>query len=282
MRFRLYKQFGALNSRPVFAAFEQGLKNLGHESVQDHEDVAVIWSVLWQGRMIGNQQIYRKAKELNIPIIIIEIGNLRRGTTWRISVDNINGHGYFGNDQDLDTTRPQKIGAALKDIQLNRTEGILIACQHPNSLQWEGMPSMQDWVKSTISEIRKHSSRPIVVRPHPRAVFDVNVNSVRLEKPKKIPSTYDDFDIDYRYHCVINHNSGPAVQAAINGIPVICHSSSLAYPVTGNFENIESISLPDRKDWFLKLCHTEWTVEEISQGIPVSRILSHLENLKNS
>jgi hypothetical protein len=70
----------------------------------------------------------------------------------------------------------------------------------------------------------------------------------------------------------VNHNSGPAVQAAIAGVPIICDSSSLAYPVSDKFENIENIALPDRQEWFLKLCHTEWTVEEIAQGIPLQRL----------
>ena len=87
-----------------------------------------------------------------------------------------------------------------------------------------------------------------------------------------LPNTYDSFDFDYNYHCVINYNSGPTVQAAINGVPVICDQSGLAYPVSDRLENIENIQLPNREEWFLKLCHTEWTVDEISQGIPLSRI----------
>jgi hypothetical protein len=94
--------------------------------------------------------------------------------------------------------------------------------------------------------------------------------------PKIIPGSYDDFDIDYNYHCVVNHNSGPAVQAAVFGTPVICDSSSLAGELSGNIENIESINLPDRTEWFLKLCHTEWTTDEISQGIPLERILKKI------
>ena len=121
-----------------------------------------------------------------------------------------------------------------------------------------------------------------MVRPHPRSPIPLNIPGVRMEVPKKLPQTYDDFDIDYRYHCVINYNSGPAVQAAIQGIPVICDTSSLAYPISANFENIETISLPAREEWFNRLCHTEWTVGEIAQGIPLQRLMPQLEHLKNS
>ena len=56
MRFRLYREYGALNSKPVFDAFDQGVKSLGHEIVTDNEDVSVIWSVLWAGKMMHNQK----------------------------------------------------------------------------------------------------------------------------------------------------------------------------------------------------------------------------------
>jgi hypothetical protein len=77
---------------------------------------------------------------------------------------------------------------------------------------------------------------------------------------------------------VVNHNSGPAVQAAINGIPVVCDRSSLAFPVSNSIENINNATLPDRQDWFLKLCHTEWTVDEIAKGIPITRLVPELKN----
>jgi hypothetical protein len=93
-----------------------------------------------------------------------------------------------------------------------------------------------------------------------------------MELPKLVPGSYDDFDINYHYHCVINHNSGPAVQAAIKGIPIICDSTSLAAPVSNTVSDIENLQFPNRDDWFLKLCHTEWTVDEIIKGIPLQRL----------
>jgi hypothetical protein len=75
---------------------------------------------------------------------------------------------------------------------------------------------------------------------------------------------------------VINHNSGPAVQAAIYGTPIICDKTSLAGEISGKFEDIENIKLPDREDWFLRLCHTEWTIEEIAKGIPQSRLFAKI------
>lgn len=277
MKFKLYRNFGALNSAPIFDAFANGVNILGHEIVEDNEDVSVIWSVLWHGRMIGNQQIYNNCINQNKPIIVIEVGSLKRGRTWRISEGHINGLGIFGNIENLDPSRPQKLGVSLRPENTRRRGEILIATQHARSLQWQGQPSMEQWIRDTIAKIKRHSNRRIVVRPHPRSQIREKFADAVIELPKKLVNTYDDFDINYNYHCVINHNSGPCVQSAINGTPTICDSSSLAFPVSEKWENLENPQLPNRDEWFLKLCHTEWTVEEIAQGIPLQRLKKHLE-----
>jgi hypothetical protein len=269
MRFRLYREYGALNSKPVFDAFEQGLKSLGHEVVNTPDGIPVIWSVLWHGRMAHNERIYQTHR----PIVIIEVGNLHRGKTWRVSLNHINSLGEFGNYEDLDSDRPKKLGVNLGAVKENRRPEIMIATQHQRSLQWQGQPPILDWVHSTVKQIRQHSDRKIIVRPHPRSPISLNIPGVEVGLPRQIVGSYDDFDIDYNCHCVVNYNSGPAVQAAIHGTPIICDSSSLAGEISGKFEDIETVELPNREDWFLKLCHTEWTVNEIAQGIPMKRLV---------
>ncbi len=272
MRFKLYREYGALNSVPVFNAFEQGLRSLGHEVVTENEDVAVIWSVLWAGRMKNNKQVYDECKKLNKPVVIIEVGNLKRGQTWRVSLSHVNNLGIFNNTDNLDPTRPEKLGVALKPKPEKLRGEILVACQHYESLQWAGMPTMAKWCEETIAKIKQHTNRRIIVRPHPRAPFSFKMSNIIVEKPQRVPNTYDDFDIFYNYHCVINHNAGPSVQAAINGVPVLCDPTSLAAPLSIKWENLEDPFVPDREEWFLNLCHTEWTVEEIAQGLPIARL----------
>jgi len=277
MKFNLYRQHGALNSTDVFNAFEQGVKTLGLTVGNGDSAVPVIWSVLWQGRMMRNREIYYHAVKRNQPVVIIEVGNLIRGTTWRIGVNHVNRLGYFANDSDLDYNRHKRLNINLSPVNNKRKPEILIAAQHERSLQWEAQPSMSNWVMSTVKEIRKYTERPIVIRPHPRAPFSFSHPTAKIITPQKIANTYDNFDIDYAAHCVVNHNSGPGVQAAISGTPVIVDSSSLAADVTDTYENIESAKLPDRTAWFTRLCHTEWTVDEIKQGTPLKRLLPYIE-----
>ena len=276
MRFKLYRQYGALNSQPIFDAFAQGVQSLGHNIVDDHEDVAVIWSVLWSGRMSRNREIYYQCKNSKKPVIIIEVGNLHRNHTWRISLNHINNLGEFANNSDLDAARPKKLGIDLRDRRSDQRPDILRACQHSHSLQWEGMPPMKTWVENIVKQIQAKSQRKIIVRPHPRSLFGIDIPGVTLERPRLISGSYDDFDIFYNYHCVINHNSGPAVQAAIQGVPVMCDSTSLASNLSITWDQIETPVMPNRDEWFLSLCHTEWTVNEISRGIPLARLISKI------
>lgn len=276
MKFRPYRENGALNSPPIFDAIEQGIRNAGHTISHDIDSIPIIWSVLWNGRMAPNRYVYEDTIRKQKPIIIIEVGNFLRGRTWRISINHINSLGIFGNNEDLDHDRNKKFNINLKEFQKNRKQEILIACQHQKSLQWQGQPSINEWVRSTISNIRQFSDRPVIVRPHPRSPFVLQEKNVVFEKPKLIPNTYDDFDIDYGYHCVINHNSGVPVQAVINGIPTICDRSCLAYPVSMQFSDLEKPRMPDRESWLTKLLHTEWFVDEIREGIPIKRLEKYL------
>ena len=274
MKFKLYREFGSLNSKPVFDALQRGIQQLGYTETTNNEDVSVIWSVLWHGRMAGNQQIYERNLRLDKPTLVLEVGNLRRGLTWRLSLNNVNQNGYFGNNTDLDLDRPSKLGIQLNPWCEKRNNKILIACQHEKSLQWQGQPPMHEWVNLTIDRIRQYSNRDIVIRPHPRSPLRGKLREGHVELPRKITNTYDDFDIDYGYHCLINHNSGPAVQSVIKGTPVICDSSSLAFDISNKFENIENLKFENRSEWLVRLSHTEWTVNELATGMPLQRVLA--------
>ena len=72
MKFKLYRQHGALNSPALFDAFDQGLKKIGHVVSDDTDSIPVIWSVLWYGRMKSNQQIYNNHTSRHRHKIIIE------------------------------------------------------------------------------------------------------------------------------------------------------------------------------------------------------------------
>lgn len=250
----------ALNSGPVITAVVGALRRHGFDVVTNSldADIAVIWSVLWAGRMTANRSVYEHYRNTNRPVICIEIGALCRGVTWKIALNHVNAHGYYGHRNDLDWDRPKKLGIVLHTNLLNHGK-ILVAGQHNQSLQLQGVDQTA-WYLNKIKEVA--DGRTVVVRPHPRCNLDHRQfpGNVVWENPKKINNTYDSFDMHWDFDTVINYNSGPGIQAVIQGIPVIVDQSSLAYGVT------------DRLQWLVEICHTEYTVEEIETGKWVKRI----------
>jgi hypothetical protein len=279
MKIAYFPNQTALQSEPIWGAFLNGCRHIGIEPVENSRtaDCAVIWSVLWNGRMRMNESVFNHYRSLNKPVFIIEVGALDRGRTWKISANHISTEGIYGNTENIDYDRARKLGIGLQDVKTSRKDSILFVGQHERSLQWQNQPTTRTWLSQKVAEIQKYTDRPIIFRPHPRhPIGTTAMPGVIFERPNRILDTYDKFDIDFDHHCVINHNSGPGIQAAIAGTPVICDKTSLAYPLSSSISKINEIFLPDRQNWFHQILHTEWTVDEIGQGIPQKRILNVL------
>lgn len=291
MIFCLYTDYGALNSKPVFEAFAKSLVDAGHKVIYnepyrigDHYsnyDVAVIWSVLWNGRMAKNKTVWEQNRLLDKPVIVLEVGGIKRGTTWKVGLNGINRTGYFSSGNN-DSTRATSLGLVCKPWRSNG-DSILICGQHDKSLQWQDMPRMSNWFLNTYDEIRKHTDRPILFRPHPRCRLEHierGLRHVYRQEPKQLVGTYDDYDIGFdNIWATVSHSSNPGIHSIIDGVPAFVSPSSLAYDVGNDIDfwhDIEDPLMPDRTQWLNDYAWTEFTVEEISQGIPLKRLTSVL------
>jgi hypothetical protein len=281
MRFSLFKQYGAKNSEPVFDAFEHSLRQAGHTIEHDsmHSDVAVIWSVLFNGRMSSNRPIYEYYTRTGKKVIVLEVGGIKRGTTWKVGLNGINRDAFWG-DTGNDDSRARSLGLGLKPWRKDG-EYILICGQHDKSLQWRNMPSMSQWIIDTIETIQKHSKRPIIFRPHPRCPLphiEHEFKNVKRQEPKHIAGTYDDFDMAFDdIHCTVSWSSNPGIHSVINGVPAFVGPSSLAYDVAGHDLNLINYpQTPDRTQWLNDYAWTEYTVEEIAAGLPLKRLTPKL------
>ena len=278
MKFKLFRENGALNSTEVFDAFSTGLKHLGHQEHEDF-DVAVIWSVLWHGRMKNNQPVWEYCQKNNVPVIVLEVGGIKRGTTWKVGLNGINRDAVFGNS-DMDSTRADKLGLHLKPWRENG-KFILICGQHDKSLQWQDMPRMSKWLMSIIDEIQSYIDMPIVFRPHPRCRLESiehQYHNVYRDEPIRLDNTYDDFNLSFKdVYAVVNWSSNPGPQAAIAGIPVFTGPSSLAWPIANQqLSQITNPNKPDRQQWLNDYAWTEYTINEIENGVPLNRLTNLL------
>jgi len=282
MKFNLWRQNGALNSSPIFDAFHAGAVALGHDVVINGNDgIDVIWSVLWHGRMAGNQAIWQRNVQQGKPTVVLEVGGIKRGTTWKVGLNGINRTAYF-SEQYNDRTRADNLGLVCKPWRSNG-DYVLICGQHDKSLQWQGMPRMSNWFLNTYDEIRKYTDRPIIFRPHPRCRLEHierGLKHVTRQEPKQIANTYDDFDMGFNnVHCTISYSSNPGIHSIIAGVPSFVSTHSLAYPVANDIDflhDIENPVMPDRTQWLNDYAHTEYTVDEISQGLPLKHLTSKI------
>jgi len=279
MNISIFNKFGALNSVPVFTAFREGC-NKHRVRVTEHNmsaDVAVIWSQLWTGRMAPNRAVWDEFTASGRPVIVLEVGQLNRGVTWKMGINGVNTRGWFG--EGIEPGRAKKLAVQLQPW--NQGNHILIAMQRADSEQWAGLPPAEQWLANTIESIRKHTDRPIVVRPHPRQKLRP-IPGITIQQPLSLRGTYDEFDFRSNLKdawAVVNENSGPGSQAILDGVPAFVGAYSMAAPVANmNFSLIEKPLMPDRAEWLEQLCHTEWTVNEIRSGLPLGRLISRLKS----
>jgi hypothetical protein len=303
MIFGMFNEFGAMNSGPVFGAFQSSLDKAGVPWTKNINmcNVAVIWSVLWNGRMARNKEVWDHCKANNKPIIVLEVGGLQRNQSWKVAIDGINREAYFGEGSKSSVNNWLRNASKFRqkkfDLDLQpwretaNNKYILICTQHNKSHQWRSMPPVDQWLEEQIKQIRKHTSRDIKIRPHPRSPIDpstirqlnFNYKNVDLQYPKRYQQTYDEFDFDAALdgaHCVISHSSNPGLQAVVAGVPVFVGKESLAYDVSNkDYSRIENLHKPDRLIWFNNLLYTEYFIDEIADGLPLVRLLPRLEKL---
>ena len=275
MKIAYFPDYVAKNGAPVLNSMLIGCQRHGYKCIENSmtADAAVIWSVLWHGRMFGNQAVYEHYRSQGKPVIVVDVGALYRGGTWKVALNNINADGYYGHTENLDLDRPRKLRISLA-YNFSNNPRIIIAAQHRASLQVAKLPGIESWILDQIAAIRYVTDSPILVRPHPRSRLDMSVfpADIKIERPEKLENTYDSYNLNFDCHALINYNSGPGIQAAIAGTRVIVDQSSLAYPVSLAYKDLDNAYDCDRDKWLIEMCHTEYTTLELEQGLWIQRL----------
>lgn len=182
-------------------------------------------------------------------------------------------------------------GIEIKPWRKTRGKYILIFLQHAidTSLHRliEQYGSYYKWMKDTIDTIRQNTNLPIVIRPHPKhgmymqffeaykiltldkvydnVSFSVNQGQENLSGGKFLERDLADA------HAVVGWTSNALTEAACYGVPVYAMSGgAMATPVSlTDFSTIDNThtDLPDRTQWLYNLSYSQWTREEIEQGV---------------
>ena len=190
----------------------------------------------------------------------------------RYSFDRVFPTTGFYFDQDPDSTRWQQIS---KDLNLKlkpwRSDGkhILLCLQRNGGWSMQGLDSV-NWMNQTIMDIRKYSSRPIIIRAHPgdkkiKSILKINHKNVFLSTKEKLTD-----DLIGAWATVV-YNSSPSVASAIEGVPVFLTDpqpkNSQSFDIANiDISNIENPVLLDRQHWIEKISMCHWKFDELRSG----------------
>jgi hypothetical protein len=155
-----------------------------------------------------------------------------------------------------------------------RTTGrhVLVVGQVPGDAALRGLDIM-GWIERTVLALARHTTRPIVVRPHPMtpdgdlaelARLPLIRGRATLQNPPLGPIAGSLAGA----WATVCHSSGTAIDSLLAGVPAITTSeASMAWPVTGHdLAEIERPPMPPREQWLYDLCYGQWTLEEIRSG----------------
>ncbi len=141
-----------------------------------------------------------------------------------------------------------------------KTDGrkILIALPDEKPMKFYGWV-LDQWLKETIEELRKHTDRPIVIRDRVKSRTERVVH-------KSLKEALDD-DI----FALITFNSNSATEAVIHGIPAfVLAPSHAAKPVTlQDISKIETPYYPEEdkvRAWLHHLAYCQFHVDELKDG----------------
>ena len=180
---------------------------------------------------------------------------------------------YF--DSIVDPNRWIKISQDLNiSIKDYRTTGKhILLCLQRNGGWSMGNYSVVTWAQVVMEKLRQYTDRPFVLRAHPGDQQSTIYLKQLLEVKQRLNFTFStnaDIKDDLR-NCwaVVNHNSSPAVAAAIEGMPVFvtdpvrsqCHEIA-----NTDLTKIEQPFLYDRSHWANRLAMSHWNFIELQSG----------------
>ena len=235
-------------------------------SVEDYEpsDIAVVFGV-YKSRVQASHargRIISQQRQKKCDVIVLETGYINRGDGdnhhYAAGFNGLNGRADFKN-HGMPADRSEKLGVRLKPWK-EAGEHVLLCGQIPWDASVDHV-NIQQWLLDAVNLIRGRTTREIIFRPHPLTRVPALGGTRYSTRP-----LVDDLA---KAHCCVTFNSNSAVEAAIAGVPVIAYDEgSMAYTIAGHdWRDVEDPPKPDRKQWLYDLCYTQWTLDEMREGL---------------
>jgi hypothetical protein len=176
-------------------------------------------------------------------------------------------------NQNSDRTKWDEIRQALhvelQQPQSNPRGHVLICMQRDGGFAMKTLNPL-DWLAQKIQQIREHSSRTIVIRPHPGDYRFEDFAQYRKQPGIKLVDPLNTRLVDNLSgaHAAVFFNSSASVAAVCAGIPVFVDDSScVAWHVANqDIAKIESPQVFERDQWLHDLAAAHWSDADAQAG----------------
>lgn len=135
----------------------------------------------------------------------------------------------------------------------------------------------ENWLDDIIIQLRKYTDRPFKIKFKKIVEAGKIKNYTKRTSLKRVnnhwANKYENYvcerpiQEDYeKAWCLITFSSTIALEAILNGIPVVCGEECCAYPVAQTLDKIENPEYPDIYKWLCTLANHQFSREEMANG----------------
>ena len=233
-------------------------------------DLAVFWG--FKDRTLPFQKHQKKNKK---DFLVMERGFIGgRHNFFSFGFNGLNGRADFVN-KNSPPDRWNKHFDNKNIFKEWRMDGkyILITGQVPGDASMKHLPGGIVNYNKLVNDLKKITTLPIKFRPHPKTLVERWKSRYKNVAPKGVEVTqstssnlYDDLK-DAK--CVITFNSNTCVDATLYGVYcVVLDEGAMAWEMCGHkLEDVNTTMRYHREQWAYNLAYTQWTIEEIKQGM---------------
>jgi hypothetical protein len=254
----------------------------------DGYDCAVIFGSYKKKRGRPQHQGKGKIIESGIPYIQLETQLIGRPIDTAIHNEfRVGVNGFLWDDanwgfEHIEDDRSKKVferNGYDPDVPWKQDGEYILLC-----MQKVGDASLRDadvfeWTENTVNDIRKHTDRKIIIRPHP-LYRKSSLHNTLKEKVLNVSNTHwqetdllkDGFvsiqEQLQKAWCTVTYTSGSGIDAVINGIPnIACDTGSMVYDVSSkDIAEVENPYRGEKKEWTNRIAHCQWSIEEFESG----------------
>ena len=254
----------------------------------DGYDCAVIFGSYKKKRGRPQHQGKGKIIESGIPYIQLETQLIGRPIDTAIHNEfRVGVNGFLWDDakwgfEHIEDDRSKKVferNGYDPDVPWKQDGEYILLC-----MQKVGDASLRDadvfeWTENTVNDIRKHTDRKIIIRPHP-LYRKSSLHNTLKEKVLNVSNTHwqetdllkDGFvsiqEQLQKAWCTVTYTSGSGIDAVINGIPnIACDTGSMVYDVSSkDIAEVENPYRGEKKEWTNRIAHCQWNIDEFESG----------------